>query len=283
MIHIGTLEHEDGATLYAVFMEAFSDYAVPVSWARAEFEAANLRRGFDPSLSLGAYDGERLVGFILSGQGRWKGEVAAYDMGTGVVPAARGSGLAGRLAEELKRLLRERGIPRYVLEVLRSNEPAIKTYRRAGFSVTRLFECPGGEFQEPGIASPEGLEIRELRDFPRAEAVSFRDWEPSWQNSDAAIARSVEPPLLLGALEEERLRGYLVAGTNGTIWQLAVHPDSRRQGIGTALLRDLSLRVGGKLRYVNVQSDDAATLSLLARAGIVEGPGQYEMEFGALP
>jgi hypothetical protein len=39
----------------------------------------------------------------------------------------------------------------------------------------------------------------------------------------------------------------------------------------------LAARSGGAIRYVNVQSDDAATLGLLASCGVSEGPGQYEM------
>ena len=83
--------------------------------------------------------------------------------------------------------------------------------------------------------------------------------------------------VVLAAQERSEVLGGLVSGKNGTIWQLAVAPKARGQGIGTALLRSLAARVGPSLRYVNVQADDAATLGLLARAGISGGPGQYEM------
>jgi ribosomal protein S18 acetylase RimI-like enzyme len=71
--------------------------------------------------------------------------------------------------------------------------------------------------------------------------------------------------------------GHLAAAPNGTIWQLAVRPDCRREGGGPALLRALARRTGAALRYVNVQADDAGTLGLLASCGIGPGVGQYEM------
>lgn len=293
MLETRTLDSESPARRYAAFMEAFSDYSVPVTWSEAEFDAANARRGADWSLSLGAYEGGRLEGFVMSGSGEWGGRKAAYDMGTGVLPSARGSGLAGLLAERLKALLAERGIGLYLLEVIRDNAPALKTYERAGFRKTRDFECSEGAFVDPGKAPPKGVAIDELATFPRAEAAAMRDWEPSWQNSDASVARNPTPLLILGAREASagrgapgsagsgaaagRLLGYAVASPSGTIWQLAVAREARRRGIGSALLRALAARTGDTLRYINAQSDDSGTRTLLSRSGIREDVGQYEM------
>ena len=82
--------------------------------------------------------------------------------------------------------------------------------------------------------------------------------------------------------EEPRLsprwRKQLKAGIVVTVEPgLYIAPDARRRGIGAALLHELSLRVGPVLRYINVQADDKATLGLLARCGISDGVGQYEM------
>ncbi|HRZ88309.1 MAG TPA: hypothetical protein P5117_02385, partial [Spirochaetia bacterium] len=79
-----TLEAESLQVVYAVFMEAFSDYSVPVTWSFEEFRASCLRRGVDLSISLGAREDGRLVGFVLNGRGTWGGMPAAYDAGTGV-------------------------------------------------------------------------------------------------------------------------------------------------------------------------------------------------------
>jgi ribosomal protein S18 acetylase RimI-like enzyme len=280
MPDIRNLEGESSENLYKVFMEAFSDYSQPITWSREDFEESNARRGLDLSLSLGAYEDGRMLGFILNGRGSWAGKPAAYDLGTGVLPGARGSGLAGLLAGRLVSFLGAKGFQTYVLEVLRDNAAAIRTYEKAGFRVTRRFECPRGSFADPGKPEPRGLVITDLpggRLFPRDRISAFRGWEPSWQNSDDSVERTPGKLVVLGALMEDRLVAYLVAGTNGSIWQLAVAPELRRRGLGTALLRALAARVGPELRYINVQADDEASLALLASCGVAEGPGQFEM------
>ncbi|MBL8967136.1 MAG: GNAT family N-acetyltransferase [Spirochaetaceae bacterium] len=274
------LAGESGGNVYDTFMAAFADYSVPITMSRADFDENNERRGFDASISLGAYEGERLVGFILNGRGTWQGRSAAYDLGTGVLPEARGAGLSGILARKLIEFLPSRGLELYVLEVIRDNLPAFKTYEKAGFGVTRLLECPDGRFADSGRPAPAGLELVDLPGgaaFPRAEVAAFRDWEPSWQNSDDAIRRTPGRLVILGARFEGRLAGCLVASPKGTIWQFAVAPARRGRGIGSALLRELARRAGPELRYINVQADDAETLRFLAARGIGAGVGQYEM------
>jgi ribosomal protein S18 acetylase RimI-like enzyme len=280
MSEIRSLADEDEGRIYEAFMAAFADYSVPVAWSRADFDESNARRGFDRAISLGAYEGGRIVGFVLNGSGTWGGAKAAYDLGTGVLPEARGGGLSGRIAAELVRFLPGLGFRRYVLEVIRDNLPALKTYEKAGFEVTRELECPEGSYADPGIPAPAGLDFVDLplgHAFLRATLSAFRDWEPTWQNSDDSVVRMPGSLVALAARLDGRLVGHVVASPKGTIWQLAVARGERGRGIGAALLHELSLRVGTSLRYINVQSDDKATLGLLARCGIHDGVGQYEM------
>ena len=112
---------------------------------------------------------------------------------------------------------------------------------------------------------------------PAREVSAFRDWEPSWQNSDDSIGRASGPLVILGARRASRLVACLVASSSGTIWQLAVAREERRKGIASALVSALASKVGSSLRYINVQADDGATLAFLASGGITEGVGQYEM------
>ena len=74
---------------------------------------------------------------------------------------------------------------------------------------------------------------------------------------------SADGAALILALSDETLLGTLIAafdGWRGSFYRLAVHPDVRRQGIGTALLREgeRQLRERDALRLTAVVADDDA-------------------------
>ena len=90
---LGKVPIED---LHATFLEAFSDYLVKIDVPLWKFETMARRRGMVPEMSLGAFAGDRLVGFIFNGVRQWEGRLTAYDTGTGVVPKFRKNGLVAR-------------------------------------------------------------------------------------------------------------------------------------------------------------------------------------------
>lgn len=68
-----------------------------------------------------------------------------------VCPAARGRGVGGRLVDAVTGWARERAARRVELEVAAGNDAAVRTYVRAGFTVTR---------REPFTAGGTVLELR---------------------------------------------------------------------------------------------------------------------------
>jgi len=269
--------------LYEAFLDAFSDYAVPITSTLEEFLAMHRRRGVSYEASVGAFYGEKLVGFIFNGEGEWGGVRCAYDAGTGIVPAYRGRGLSKALASEASTRLRSLGFARWLLEVLVENEKAIRTYAGAGFVRTRRFSCLSGTVADAAqtaerLAAKAGVRVRALERGDTARFAPWRDWEPSWQNSDASVARSPERLVVLGAYELDEPVAYAVATDKGSVFQLAVRPDARRRGIGRAVAAAIAAgNADGSLRYVNVQSDDEGTLGLLASLGIANARDQWEM------
>src|SRR5688572_14356056 len=101
MIAIRQLRSVDDDVLFRCFVEAFSDYIVPMKPGREQFAEMLQRRGYRPELSVGAFDDGTLVGFTLNGSGRWDGGAAAYDTGTGVVPSYRRRGLSKQMIERV--------------------------------------------------------------------------------------------------------------------------------------------------------------------------------------
>jgi len=276
-----TLSGVPDEEILACFLEAFSDYQVPVRMTLEGFRENNALRGFDPAVSTGAFNDGRLTGFILNGRGDWNGLPTAYDLGTGVIPSRRGYGLAGALAAESFSLLRRAGLAQYLLEVIKTNAPALNLYRKKGFAITRDFDCfRGNRAALEERPAPAGAELRPLDRGAIKAAAAFRDWQPSWQNSDDALLRYPGQLTLLGVFLEGSLAGCGAIKPNGDIPQLAVSKDLRRRGLGSLLLRGLAASLPpdcDRLSCLNVESGDDATASFFKTRSLQLFAGQHEM------
>lgn len=280
------LAREQVPQIFEAFREAFADYAISISGVQEQaFLNRMVKNGVDFAASAGAFDEERLVGFALTGLDRWDGEPAAFDACTGIVPGYRGFGVAPAIIERVLAALRARGVRRYLLEVLQGNRPAVSTYRKMGFRVTRDFDCLQLPLERARPAPPARLADLAIEPvgkdlLPRFE--SFGDWRPSWENSFSSIARIPDGVVILGARRDGRWVGF-AAYYPGMNWILdvAVDREHRRRGIATALLGRLVEPLAGivpAVKMVNVDHGDAGTLAWLEGAGFEVYARQYEME-----
>lgn len=255
-MNIRTFTGDDFDTIFAAFVEAFSDYVVKLSPTREQLLEMFTRRGWVPELSCGAYDGDRLVAFTINGlEGK-----RAYDTGTGVVPSHRRHGLARVLMEHSFALLRDRA-SEYVLEVIDTNEKAHALYLSCGFRETRGLQC-------------WLLDIEPERFFDAGTTLEDAcDIAPAWQNTAASIARAHDAHVTLG--DED---GFVIVFPNtGDVPQLAVRRAARRRGIGTRLLQTAAAVAGKPLRLMNVDERDAGIATFLERAGARKFVRQIEM------
>lgn len=259
-----TLHHDDFDAVFTAFREAFSDYVVPFSPTREQLHEMLTRRGWAPHLSVGVFDGARMVAFTLNGFD----DRAAYDSGTGVVPSHRRRGLGREMIDFILPLLRDAGAERYVLEVVESNAPAIALYRAAGFQETRALQS--------WTYAPEALSATPSTG-PSARAAmrpEYCDVAPSWQNSTASIRRAHDRFEVIGSDD-----GYAVVfPSSGDLAQLAVAPAARRRGLGTRLLRDAATIAGKPLRIINVDDRASGIAAFLEAAGARRIVRQREME-----
>jgi ribosomal protein S18 acetylase RimI-like enzyme len=134
---IRTLRADDFDEIHRAFVDAFSDYVVPMKPAQDALREMFTRRGWVPELSSGIFEDNRLVAFTING---FDG-VSGYDTGSGVIPSHRRRGLARQTMEHSIELLRKAGATRYVLEVLEPNVGAAALYRDVGFVETRRLDC----------------------------------------------------------------------------------------------------------------------------------------------
>nr|NQU93471.1 GNAT family N-acetyltransferase [Bacteroidota bacterium] len=131
--------------IHKTFHEAFSDYGVDMSYMTKEvIRNRSLKNGIDYDLSVGAWDGDHLIGFTLVGADIWNKEPAAFDIMTGIIKPFRGKGIANAMFDQILPVAREKGIKNFVLEVLQGNESAINAYKKSGFKIRRSFNCYSG-------------------------------------------------------------------------------------------------------------------------------------------
>lgn len=277
-------ESVDRSQLHRTFQEAFADYVMDMSSLTEERLLVRCaKNGVDWEASVGAFDGGRMVGFTLIGIDEWQGALGAFDAATGIVSEYRGQGLASAMFEHALPGLQDRGVESFVLEVIKDNKPAIRAYRKAGFEVSREFKC--FELQVADLkGGPADLDSVQIRPVDRQVVSSLAehvDWPPSWENSFAAIERIQDELIVVGAFNGGTCIGT-AAYTPMFNWiiTIIVDPSARRQGVGSALIRDLVMSLPEEIEAVrlhNVDASDSGMLKFLSGLGFESLVDQYEM------
>lgn len=284
-LELTTLENTPIPDIHHCFGEAFSDYIVDIRIPEPAFREMNALRAVDYGLSIGAFHEGQLVGITLNGADLWLGKRTAYDSGTGVIPAFRGRGVSRAIMLKAFEVLKSRGYEQYLLEVITSNTKALKLYESLGFRIMRKLECvilknrgapaDNGAFTIGDVAAEDLPRLQQA--FEAEKAAGF---EPSWQNSWNTIRRRPDLYTTVACLEQDRCLGYgVISAGRGSIAQIWVRSDLRRQGLGSALLYALMRRSPDVRAYswVNVDAESEATLRFLRKRGFVEQLAQYEM------
>lgn len=275
-MRIDTLASTPFPEIAAVFDEAFGDYAVSFSPSAGWLGEMMRRRGVRNDLSVGVWDRERLIAFTLNGLGAWSGETTGYDSGTGVVPDYRGRRLTSKMLERTEDLLRGEGATQYLLEVLQTNEKAIRAYRGAGFETTRELRCWSFDTgaSEPSVE----VEISEGDSSKLHRLAAMRDSEPSWQNCDESVERAADPRVTIVARDTDGIAGCAILfPVTNDLAQLAVARRARRRGVGRALLAAARARCGTPLRILNIDARDSGTNAFFEAVGATPIVQQFEM------
>ncbi len=280
---IRSLSGTDFDSIHQTFLRAFSDYAVDTSYmTRDVLYHRCIKNGMDPACSAGAFRGDDLVGFSLTGLDRFCEELSAFDIITGIIPEERARGLAGRMFTTILLEVQQRGAKKFYLEVLQQNGPAIQAYRKAGFRISREFDCLEMELEHfhPPQGVP-GLEIRPCRIADILDHSHFSEPEPSWENSFGSLGRIIDPVRCYLAEYHGKPAG-IMAYYPSTNWimVLATDPAHRRKGIASAMLSNLVENLAHdhkKLRIINVELQNRPALAFCRRNGFLSFTKQYEM------
>ncbi|MFU0825882.1 GNAT family N-acetyltransferase [Clostridium sp.] len=280
MFSYKTFENISIEKIHNTFLEAFSDYQVKIDLPLLKFEKMIQRRGYVVEASIGAFNNNILVGFILNSIRQWNGKLTAYDTGTGVIKAYRKHGITSNMFLNVRQILEEIGVEQYLLEVIQSNTSAVNLYKKQGFKILRNFECFNlYKNMYNSITTYKTQHINMITESQWKKLIKFWDFKPSWQNSIDSI-NAVSNTFIYSIVSiDDTIVGYGIIDKNtGDIPQIAVDKNYRCKGIGRSIFTDLlnstkSYNIG----VINVDSQCISMRNFLLNLGFSQNLKQYEM------
>lgn len=277
MIQIKTLNDISIETLTDTFNLAFSDYIVPLKLSKEELLVKMKMDNVDLAYSVGAYQNNKLLGFILHGSDIIDNKRIIYNGGTGVIPEARGKNITQQMYNYIISDFKEIGIHSIILEAITQNTPAIKTYSSVGFKKKRILKCYQGYIDVTNNTT--NIDIKGLNNYDWKVLQSFWDFAPTWQNNSRVVEDTQSMNLSLGAYRHDELVGYLIFNPqNKRIVQIAVNRRFRHQGIGSALINKAIEAHGNNLSVINVDERAESTNTFLLDIGFKNDLNQVEMK-----
>ena len=117
-------------------------------------------------------------------------------------------------------------------------------------------------------------EIRRLTyaDLPQVIAIERRAFPAPWSLAMFVLELSKPAGICLAATEGSKIKGYMICSRYDTVWHImnvAVDPDQRNHGIGTALIERLLEEVGDpNARYtLEVRTSNTGAIRLYEHFG----------------
>ncbi len=280
MFDYKTLENTIMETLHKTFLNAFSDYQVKIDLPFWKFQGMLERRGYDSEVSIGAFENQELVGFILNGFRNWNGKLTVYDTGTGVIGEYRKQGVTSNMLLNIRELLKEKEAEQYLLEVIQSNTSAIQLYKKQGFEIIRHFACFQLDKNKYNPMTTYKVEhINKIDTTNWKHLIDFWDFTPSWQNSIDSINAAPDTFIYSVVRFDDTIVGYgIIDKKTGDIPQIAVNKHYRHKGIARSIVTDLLENTESyKVGVLNVDDQSKSTKDFLLKLGFEDVVGQYEM------
>ncbi|MCT4545286.1 MAG: GNAT family N-acetyltransferase [Vallitalea sp.] len=275
-----TLESTDIEIIHETFISAFSDYQVKIDLPFWKFQQMLQRKGYTSCLSIGAFENEKLVGFVLNGFRNWKGYPTVYDIGTGVIEEYRKQGITSTMLLSIKGLLKEKKVEQYLLEVIQSNTSALQLYKKQGFEITRNFSC--FELDKNNYTPIMNYKVEHIDKINSTTCKRFKefwDFNPSWQNSIDSIYAASDTFVYSIIRSNDNIVGYgIIDKKTGDIPQIAVDKNYRGKGIAKSIVADLLKNTEScKVNVKNVDDECKPMKEILIKLGFEFVVNQYEM------
>ena len=271
-MQIKNLKNTSLEQIVECLLVAFDGYFVKMpsdlNYWRKRFQAARV----DYSLSFGVFDEDKLVAFIMQGIDQHKGNKAAFNTGTGVVPDYRGKKLVDSIYEYTIPILKENGIKKCMLEVIQENELAIRVYKRIGFDIIRSLRCYKGELELANINT--NVQIEEV-DFSAVSHLKMnKDLAYSWDHVDEAViaAGNMYKTYLVNDQDKVLLGYFIINPDNGYLVQIEI-----TNGAYTDILKGIT-QLCKTIKINNIDPKRETLIHALESTGLENHIRQYEME-----
>lgn len=190
MLVFKTLEHTLVTEIVETMTTSFADYFVKVpddvDFWKNRWKTNRVR--YD--LSIGTFDNNNLIAFMVIGVDKRNGKRVAFNAGTGVIPQYRGQRLVKQMYDFAIPIFKENGIDELALEVITKNIKAIKAYQSVGFKVDKLYQC----FQSKDINFDNSVEYS----VTEVTQPNWKKYEPftkeayCWEFLEAGININIE-------------------------------------------------------------------------------------------
>jgi len=265
--------------IHEAFTDAFSDYEVKLDMPLPKLVEMMKTRDLNPDFSVGCFDGDLLVGFILTGYREINGQKVCYDGGTGVIKAYQRKGIGEMLLKELLLILREKQVDRFMLEVLENNTPAIKLYEKHGFAKTRKLECFEIEKHELRLVPDRGFGISVTNPATLIQHEElYRLYPPTWQNEIQSVLNVSESYTFISLSCTSKILGYgFIHKTKGDIPQIGILDEWKHWGLEAHLIAELAKHTKSeKIVVLNVEAENYLG-ETLGKLGFRNTVNQWEM------
>lgn len=276
---IRNLTGTPGEKIHEAFCDAFSEYEVKIDMPLEKLVEMMKTRDLNPDISVGCFDGNLIVGFILTGYREINGQKVCYDGGTGVIKAYQRKGIGELMLKELLTNLKEKQISRFVLEVLENNEPAIHLYGKYGFMKTRKLECFEIEKTELRPAPNRGFGITVTNPSTLIQNEDlYRLYPPTWQNENQSVLNVSENYTCVSLSCSGKILGYgFIHKIKGDIPQIGVLEDWKHWGLEAHLMAEMAKHTTAeKLVVLNVEFGNYLS-EVLQKLGFKNFVNQWEM------
>lgn len=262
--------------LVNTFNLAFSDYFIKFELTESSLKTKLSSEKVDLNYSIGAFDNEKLVAFILHGVDIVDGEKILYNAGTGVIPSHRGNGLTKKMYKYLFKNLTKLEVNTILLEAISENIQATRSYQKVGFKINRELTCLSGKDIKIKEAN-KSISTKKVNDWDLSVFKNFMDFLPTWQNAFHILNQKNN--VCLAAFQEETLVGYLIFNPkNNRINQIAVKKEFRRKKIASTLIHHFTENYGDTFSIINIDTQAKSILAFFEAIGLKETIGQVEMK-----